>query len=203
MSDPFLGEIRMAAFNFAPNGWAFCQGQTMSIAQNSALFALLGTIYGGNGQTTYQLPDLRSRTPVGMGQGLGLTNIGIGEQAGAENATLTTQNMPAHTHTATASGGGDVTGQISVPASTSTTGEGATPATNTVLGPIGAGGRPGSLYSTATADTTLAPFDVKLQAAAPTIQNSLTGGNLPFSLRNPYLGINFIIALQGIFPSRG
>ncbi|MCG5073233.1 phage tail protein [Paraburkholderia tagetis] len=203
MSDPFLGEIRMVGFNYAPNGWAFCQGQVLPIAQNTALFALLGTTYGGNGTTTFQLPDLRGRMPVGMGQGLGLSSIALGEQGGTENATLTTQNMPMHTHTATVSGGGAVTGQIAVPAATSTTGEGAMPGTSTVLGPISAGGRPGALYSTGTADTTLAPFNVTLQGAAPTIQNSLAGGSLPFALRNPYLGINFVIALQGIFPSRG
>ncbi|QBR02982.1 phage tail protein [Paraburkholderia pallida] len=203
MSDPYLGEIRMVGFNFAPNGWAFCQGQLLSIQQNAALFSLLGTTYGGDGRSTFQLPDLRGRTPVGFGQGLGLSNISIGEQGGTENATLTTQNMPAHTHTAAVTGGGAVTGQIAIPAATSTTGEGAVPSTSTVLGPIAAGGRPGELYSTAAPSTTLAPFNVNLQGTAPTIQNSVTGNSIPFSLRNPYMGINFIIALQGIFPSRG
>jgi microcystin-dependent protein len=206
MSDPYLGEMRMVGFDFAPNGWAQCMGQTMSISQNSALFSLLGTIYGGNGTTTFQLPDLRSRTPVGMGQGLGLSNINIGELAGTENAALTVQTMPAHTHAATVTGGGAVTGQISIPATTSTAAGtlGGVPGNTTVLGPNLAGGRPGEIYSTATDNpTNLKPFSVNLQAGAPTVENASMGGNAPFSLRNPYLGINFVIALQGIFPSRG
>ena len=105
MSDPYLGEIRMVGFNYAPYGWAFCAGQTMSVPQNAALFALLGVIYGGNGQTTFQLPDLRGRSPVGMGQGPGLSNIVLGEAAGTESTTLTMSNMPTHTHTASVSGG--------------------------------------------------------------------------------------------------
>ncbi|PMS23095.1 phage tail protein [Trinickia dabaoshanensis] len=203
MSDPFLGEIRMVGFNYAPYGWALCQGQTMSISQNNALFALLGTSFGGNGQSTFQLPDLQSRTPVGMGQGLGLSAVEIGEKAGTENATLTVSNMPQHTHTASVSGGGAVTGSISIPATTTTGSEGASPSNTSVLGPIGVSGHPGSLYSTATPNTTLAPFNVSLQGAAPAVQNSIAGSGLPFSLRNPYLGINFIIALQGVYPSRG
>ena len=98
MSEPFLGEIRMVGFNFAPQGWAFCQGQIMSIAQNTALFSLLGTMYGGNGQTTFGLPDLQGRSPVGIGQGPGLSPIVQGEMAGTENVTLLASNMPMHTH---------------------------------------------------------------------------------------------------------
>ncbi|MGG1946291.1 tail fiber protein [Trinickia sp. NRRL B-1857] len=205
MSDPFIGEIRMAGFNFAPTGWAQCQGQTIAISQNQALFALLGTVYGGNGVSNYQLPDLRGRTPVGMGQGLGLSNIDIGESDGVENITLTSGNMPQHTHVAAVTGGGTVTGAIAIPATTSTAAqtEGATPGPTTVLGPIAVTGHPGSLYSTAAPNTTLAPFNVSLQSSAPAIQNGLAGSSLPFSSRNPYLGINFIIALQGVFPSRG
>ncbi|WP_206951257.1 phage tail protein [Trinickia acidisoli] len=205
MSDPFLGEIRMVGFTYAPAGWAFCQGQTVAISQNNALFALLGVTYGGNGVQTFQLPDMRGRSPVGQGQGLGLTNILIGEVAGTENVTLTMQNLPAHTHTASVTGGGAVTGSIAIPATTSTTAqsEGAVPGTSTVLGPISVSGHQGELYSTAASNTTLAPFNVNLQGTAPTIQNSVTGSSLPFSLRNPYLGINFIIALTGVFPSRG
>lgn len=203
MSDPFLGEIRMAGFNFAPYGWAQCQGQTIAISQNEALFSLLGTYFGGNGQSTFQLPDLQSRTPVGMGQGLGLSAVVIGEQGGTENTQLLSSNMPQHTHTATVTGGGTVTGSISIPATTTAGTEGSVPSNTAVLGPIGVSNHPGSLYSTATPNTTLAPFNVSLQAAAPAVQNSIAGSGLPFSLRNPYLGVNFIIALQGVFPSRG
>ncbi|RKE25171.1 microcystin-dependent protein [Paraburkholderia sp. BL23I1N1] len=204
MSDPFLGEIRMAGFNFAPRGWAQCQGQLMPISQNQALFSLLGTFFGGNGVSNYQLPDLQGRSPVGMGQGLGLSPIDIGETGGTENASLTIENLPQHTHTATVSGGAG-TASIAIPASTSTASgtQTAAPSNTSVLGPISAGGRPGEIYSTATADTTLKPFNATLSGTAPTVQNSMTGSSLPFSLRNPYLGINFIIALQGVFPPRG
>ncbi|CAM2195877.1 Phage tail protein [Paraburkholderia kururiensis] len=204
MSDPYLGEIRMVGFNFAPTGWAQCQGQLLPISQNQALFGLLGTYYGGNGVSNYQLPNLQGRTPVGIGQGLGLSNIDIGEVGGTENIALTTENMPQHTHVATVSGGGAVTGAISIPATTSTQGEGGVPGPTTVLGPCNAGGRPASLYSTATDNvSSLKPFNVNLQASASTVQNSIMGGSVPFASRNPYLGINFIIALQGVFPSRG
>lgn len=109
MADPFLGEVKIMAFNFAPRGWALCNGQILPIAQNQALFALLGTTYGGNGQTTFALPDLRSRVPVHFGAG-----ITLGERAGETSHTLTLSEMPAHTHTAkataAAAGTGDPTG---------------------------------------------------------------------------------------------
>ncbi len=204
MSDPYLGEIRMVGFNFAPNGWALCQGQVLGISQNSALFSLLGTYYGGNGVTTFQLPNLQGRTPVGVGQGLGLSNINIGEMAGTESATLTTQNMPQHTHVATVTGGGG-TASISIPASTSTAAgtQSGSPSATSVLGPVSISNRQGELYSTATPDVTLKPFNATVTGGAPTIENSMAGNNVPFSLRNPYIGINFVIALQGVFPSRG
>jgi microcystin-dependent protein len=205
MSDPYLGEIRMVGFNFAPNGWALCQGQLLAISQNSALFSLLGVYYGGNGVSTFQLPNLQGRTPVGVGQGVGLSTINIGEIGGTENTTLTIANMPQHTHAATVTGGGTVTGDIAIPASTSTAAqtESGVPGTTTVLGPVSVSGRSGMLYSTSTPDTTLKPFSVSLQATAPAVQNALTGNNTPVALRNPYVGVNFCIALEGVFPSRG
>lgn len=205
MSDPYLGEIRMVGFNFAPYGWALCQGEVLAISQNQALFSLLGTYYGGNGTTTFQLPDLRSRTPVGTGQGAGLSAVEIGQIGGTENASLTTQNMPLHTHVATVSTAGAAQGSISIPASTSTdtSTQSAVPGNTSVLGSISVANRQGDLYSTVAADTTLKPFDVNLPVTAPTIQNGPAGGSTPFSLRNPYIGINFIIALTGVFPSRG
>ena len=102
MSEPFLAEIIMFAGNFAPRGWAFCQGQILSIAQNTALFSLLGTTYGGNGQTTFALPDLRGRVPVGTGQGPGLPNVNLGDPAGEPTHTLIITEMPAHNHVAQA-----------------------------------------------------------------------------------------------------
>jgi microcystin-dependent protein len=205
MSDPYVGEIRMVAFNYAPSGWALCQGQVVAISQNQALFALLGTVYGGNGVSNFQLPNLQGRSPVGAGQGLGLSNINLGEIAGTEATTLTISNMPQHTHAAAVTGGGQVTGNVAIPASTSTAAqtEGGVPGVTTVLGPVSVAGRGGALYSTSTPDTTLKPFSVTLQGTAPTVQNALTGNNTPVALRNPYVGINFCIALQGVFPLRG
>src|SRR5690242_5317256 len=105
MANPFLGEIRIFAGNFAPRGWALCNGQLLAISQNTALFSLLGTTYGGNGQTTFALPDLRGRVPIGTGQGRGLTARNLGEVAGTETLTLDATQMPAHTHAAGASAG--------------------------------------------------------------------------------------------------
>ncbi len=191
MSDPFLGEIKMFGGNFAPRGYAMCQGQLMSIAQNSALFSLLGTTFGGNGQVTFGLPDFRSRTPVGMGQGPGLNPVVQGEMGGTTSVTLLSNNLPPFSL--------PVTGTISVaiPASTAD-GSSQTPGATSVLAkPLdSAAGAEVSLYGTA-ADTTLAPFNATLNANA----THLNGGS-PVNIRNPYLGTNFIIALEGIFPSR-
>jgi microcystin-dependent protein len=204
MSEPYLGEIRMFGGNFAPRGWAFCQGQLLPIAQNTALFSLLGTTYGGNGQTNFALPDLRSRSPVGMGTGPGLSTIDQGQLGGVESETLTQAQLPMHTHMAQSTPfNASLTGQISVPAATTGTTQ-AAPGTTTVLGPVAAGGRAGTLYATGAPDTTLAPFNATLTGQLtpnnPTI--GVAGGSQPIGLRNPYIGINFIIAIEGIFPSR-
>jgi microcystin-dependent protein len=205
MSEPFLGEIRMVGFNFPPRGWALCAGQLMPIAQNTALFSLLGTTFGGDGITTFALPDYRSRSPVGMGNGPGLTPIVQGEKSGIESTTLNISQMPIHNHTAqSAAFSASLTGPISIPASAAATATQAAPANNTVLGPIAAGGRAGTLYATTAADTTLAPFNAtvtgQLTPANPTIGTA--GGSQPVAIRNPFLGTNFIIATEGIFPSR-
>jgi microcystin-dependent protein len=165
---PFIGEISLVPYNFAPRGWAFCQGQILSIAQNTALFSLLGTTYGGNGQTTFALPDLRGRAPIGAGQGPGLSNITLGEQAGLESVTLLTTQIPSHTHTAAATQA----------AATSTR-----PAGN-----VPAGG--GSYNPTSDGSTLASGF----------IGN--TGSGQPHENRPPYLGLNYVIALEGVFPSR-
>lgn len=204
MSDPFLGEIRMVGFNFAPVGWALCAGSLMSISQNNALFALLGTTYGGNGTSTFGLPDLQGRSPVGTGNGLGLSPIVIGEKAGTESTTLNITQMPNHTHT-TGGGSVTVTGSVSVPACSSPTSGtlSGTPGPTTVLSTNVAGGRPGELYTTTASNTNLLPFNVQSTGSVAAGNTGATGGNQPFSIRNPYLGITCIIALQGIFPSRG
>jgi microcystin-dependent protein len=178
MSEPFIGEIIMFAGNFNPRGWALCQGQILSIAQNTALFSILGTTYGGNGQTTFALPDLRGRVPVGQGQGPGLPAVSLGEVSGANSSTLTIQQMPSHNHLvrANASNGND-----SLPANAYLAAAVIPTDSNKSV----------SAYNTATDNTTLNPG-----AVGP------TGGNQPFSLMQPYLGMNYIIALEGIFPSR-
>jgi microcystin-dependent protein len=191
MSEPFLGEIRMVGFNFAPNGWALCQGQLMSIPQYSALFSLLGTTFGGNGSTTFGLPDFRGRSPVGMGNGPGLTPVIQGEVAGVENANILSTQMPMHTHLATATSALTVAGAPSNPTVTPS-------ATNSVLGASSAGGpSSAAIWS----DQVTAPV-VLTNPDAVTITVAPSGGSQPLPIRNPYLGTNFIIALVGIFPSR-
>ncbi|MCY1292505.1 Phage Tail Collar Domain protein [compost metagenome] len=202
MSEPFLGEIRMVGFNFAPRGWAQCSGQLLSIAQNTALFSLLGTTYGGNGQVTFGLPDYRGRSPVGQGQGPGLSPIDIGEVSGTENVTILSTQMPAHTHIATPSSTSiTASGTVAVPAANTSASQ-ANPGPTTVLGPIAASGRAGTLYSTDAANTTLAPFSISVLGDLPGINIGVTGGSQPLGIRNPFLGTNFVIALEGIFPSR-
>lgn len=174
-STPMLAEIYMFAGNFAPRGYAFCQGQIMSIAQNTALFSLLGTTYGGNGQTTFALPDLRGRVPTGVGTGPGLPSMTLGEMAGFPTTTLILQNMPAHTHTATASLRANSGAAI-----------------DTL--PTGNYLAEGAIYNSAT--------NTQMNAGAVQVTNSPAGGNQPFSIQQPYLGMNFVIAIEGIFPSR-
>jgi len=170
-ADPWVGEIAMVGFNFAPTGWALCDGQLLAISQNTALFSLLGTTYGGNGTTTFALPDLRGRAPIHQGQGPGLSPYVIGQVGGTETTTLTVGQMPAHSHAAMADSGNG----------TSDTPTGLLVARN-------AGGVP-QYGSNAVAS--LAPGAIASTGSSPPHQNL-----------QPYLTINFIIALQGIFPSR-
>jgi microcystin-dependent protein len=178
--DPFLGQISILGCNFAPQGWALCQGQLLSIPQNTALFALLGVNFGGNGTTTFQLPDLRGRASVGFGQGPGLSDYTIGQVGGSETVTISSANYPAHSHTLSA-------------AASAATGN----APNGLFEAQGqTGGRGGTvnlaLYSGSGTATTLAAAAL---AAAP-------GGGQPHNNLQPYLALNFCIALQGIFPAR-
>jgi len=182
MSDPYLSQIEAFAFSFAPRGWMPCAGQLLPINQNQTLFSLLGTTYGGNGINHFQLPDLRSRVAIGIGQGSGLSNYVQGQQVGQENGTLTTTNMPAGPHT------------HAVNASTATSGGTATPASNVVLS---AG------YVTAGADP---PTPVNIYStAAPTIPMGALSpmGGQPHSNLMPNLALNYCIAISGIYPSRG
>jgi microcystin-dependent protein len=167
--DPFLGEIRIFAGNFAPRAWAFCNGALLQISQNDALFALLGTTYGGDGVTTFALPDLRGRVPIHFGTNAGFTVI-QGEVAGSERVTLVRQQHGSHTHPMMAS--------LDVPAMT-------TP-TNNLTGQASA-----RIY--------------KAGAPAVSLNSAMvqtTGGSLPHENRQPFLALNFIIALEGIFPNR-
>jgi microcystin-dependent protein len=174
MSEPFLGMIAIYGFNFAPRGWAMCNGQILPIAQNTALFSLLGTTYGGNGQTTFALPDLRSRVPVHFGQGPGLSSYDLGQAAGTETITLIVNQIPTHQHTVNCT---DADGTESKP-------PGNLPATFS-----SASGGP---YSSTAANGQMSPNMIPPSG----------GGNQPHPNIQPYLALNFCIALEGIFPSR-
>ena len=181
MATPFLGSIHCFAGNFAPLGYAFCNGQLQSIAQNNALFTLIGTTYGGDGQTTFALPDLQGRVPVHSGQGPGLSNVVQGEKAGTETVTLTVQQLPAHNHA--------VSAEIVQPGGVNE--RSAAPGINSFIGPS----NPDALYRSAAAP---APA-INALFSAQAISNA--GGNQPHANRQPFLAVNYIIALQGIFPS--
>ena len=181
MSNPFIGEIRMFGFNFAPRFWATCDGQILPIAQNTALFALLGTTYGGNGTTTFALPDLRGRFPMHFGNGPGLTQRQIGERSGFESSTLTTANLPAHTHPFTAA--------VAPPCS-SQAGNADTP-----VGKVPAASATAENYGNAPGNGSMASFNISGTTGA-------SGSGAAFPIIPPYLVINFCIALSGIFPSR-
>ena len=171
MPEPYVGEIRMFAGNFAPNGWMFCEGQTLPISENDVLFTLIGTTYGGDGERTFNLPNLASRVPIHMGTGPDGTTYQIGELAGTESVTLTTQQIPSHTHPLTASGdNGDV---LNPGNNVVSNGQGATPYIE---------------------DTPGSPMNA--QAIGP------AGGSQPHENTQPFLCINFIISLFGVFPSQ-
>lgn len=191
----FMGTIQPFAFNFAPSGWALCNGQTLSLAQYQALFSLLGVTYGGNGQTTFMLPNLQGRLPLGQGTGLGLTPRVIGEVSGTENVTATTNNLPNHTHLLTGISAA-TTLQLANPASNPVN----TPtATNSFIGTSGTGPGSAAIYS-----DQIGASPVPLQGVSTTVSGTVssTGNGLPMAVMNPFLAINFSIALNGLFPSR-
>ena len=171
-AEPFLGQLALVGFNFCPRGWLPAQGQLLPIAQNTALFALLGTQFGGNGQTTFGLPDLRGRVPIGQGQGPGLPDFTMGQRGGTENVSLTTSQMPLHTHGLTAS----------TQAATH-----AAPANDRVLAVTQNAGN----YVAATPNTALHASSV-----------GFAGGSQPVPVRDPFMTLNWCIATEGIFPSR-
>ncbi|TPG40842.1 phage tail protein [Flavobacterium pectinovorum] len=174
-----VSEIRLFAADFAPKYWAYCAGQLLAINTNNALFSLLGTTYGGNGIQTFALPDFRGRAPMGTGQSPSVPSYVLGQRSGAPTVTALLSNLPSHTHVGTGSysmgalsDGGDV----------------GTPTGNNLAALTG-------LYSVATPDTAL-------RAITPTITVGVTGNNLPIPVQQPYLGLNYIICLYGVFPSR-
>jgi len=175
--DPFVGEIRIFGFNFAPRGWATCDGQLLSISQNTALFSLLGTQFGGNGQTTFALPNLQGSAPLDQGQGPGLSVRDIGETGGVQNVTLILSEMPGHGHS---------TGCLS-----GATGSTGTP-TNNIFAGLAARPTPPPSYQSAAPNVAMNPAGI-----------STSGGGLPHNNMPPYQVMCFCIALQGIFPPRG
>ncbi|MTI51563.1 MAG: phage tail protein [Alcanivorax sp.] len=170
MSEPFVGEIRMFAGNFAPRGWAFCDGQLLAVSQNDALFSLLGTLYGGDGVSTFGLPDLRGRVPVHAGQGPGLSSRPLGASFGVERVTLSGDQIPGHEHR---------------PSGTDAAASSRFPAGNVWAE------APNAVYRQDTPDQAMAAGLV-----------TETGGNQPHNNMMPFLGVHFIIALFGIYPSR-
>jgi len=174
MTSPFVAEIRMFGFNFPPTGWAFCDGQLMPLSQNTALFSLLGTMYGGDGKSTFALPNLQGSTPIFWGQGSGLSLYDQGQQSGTTAVTLLESEMPVHTHTVMASSD---PGDLQEPS------------------PDRTYARSGGGFGYNPATSPLAQFAP--QALSP------AGGSLPHNNMMPYVTLNFCIALQGVFPPRG
>lgn len=172
MSLPYIGEIRMFAGNFAPNGWAFCDGQLVPISENDALFTLIGTTYGGDGETTFALPDLRSRVPVHAGQGPGLSGYVMGESGGTEQVTLTASQLPGHTHVPTASSDAA-----------------------TASGPAGRVWAASANYRAFAPPQGAGATALSPGALAP------AGGSQPHDNMLPYQAVSFIISLFGIFPT--
>jgi microcystin-dependent protein len=199
-----MAEIRIFAGNFAPRTWAFCQGQTLPISQNQALFALLGTIYGGNGSTTFQLPNLSGRVPVGTGAGTaGAPNVQTGQIAGEETHTITLDELPKHTHTAV------ISGTLSAPAPPVTFYGGSSAADSSdavgnLFGDTSGAGL--SIYASGTSDTVAMAFNeiavsVNL-SGSPSMTLQSFGSNAPHSNIQPYIAMNYVVCLRGIFPSR-
>ena len=200
--DPFIGEIVLFAGNFAPRAWALCDGQLLAINSHSALFSILGTTYGGDGRTTFALPDLRGRTPVHPGHGPGLSDYDLGERGGTERVTLTVNQMPSHSHIA------NVTQPAGLPAAGTIKCGGAgtlnVAKDNYPAAPPNVGLNAVNAY-TNTATTTMAADAVSVDLSglpAPNVTIFNNGGSQYHTNIQPFLGINYIIALQGIFPSR-
>ncbi|WP_340203429.1 phage tail protein [Ascidiimonas sp. W6] len=183
--EPFIGQIMMFGGNFAPRGWALCNGQLLAISSNTALFSIIGTQYGGDGRTTFGLPDLRGRMPISYGNGPGLSPVQIGQKGGAEVHTLSQAEMPTHNHS-----GVGLTGHL---LANDDDGVDADPTNKN----IGASENANLFNTSANNIQTGSTPNVAISG-----NTANAGGNLSFSIKNPYQAVNFVIALQGIFPSR-
>lgn len=179
-----LAEVRMFAGNFAPRGWQLCNGQLLAISQWTAVFALVGTIYGGNGQTTFGMPDFRGRVALGTGNGAGLPGVVLGEMSGTPTTTLLSINLPQHNH--------PMSGGITLHANADSSGANADP-TNRFLSQSAS-----DIYSNVNTDL----IAMNPGAITSTLSTAIAGNNSPISTQSPYLGINYIICVEGIFPSR-
>lgn len=195
----FIGEVKMFAGNFAPRGWAFCQGQLMSISQNQALFSIIGTIYGGDGRTTFALPDLRGRVARGTGNGPGLQTAVIGQKGGTEFKVLSLLEMPQHTHAAVFNGNGGAA-SIAIPTYADEADE-TEPSNQSSLAIGNFQGNETSMYTTQAPDGTLKPFNAPVTASG-TVTVGNTGASQSFDNRQPFTTINYIICTEGVYPSR-
>ena len=198
MSEAFIGQITAFGFNFAPRSWGFCSGQLVAISQNTALFSLIGTNFGGDGRTTFALPDLRGRMPMSFGHGSGLSSRNLGVRGGQEQEQLTNAQLPSHSHTATFTA---TTTSVNVMASTAAATKDA-PEAGDYLATANAAGRAANIYvPAADAGTTAALGGVTFTEGGQVTVDP-DGGSQSFPVMNPFLAVNFCIALQGIFPSR-
>lgn len=205
--DPMLGEICLVPYTFAPRGWAFCQGQLLTISQNQALFSLIGTIYGGDGRTTFALPDLRGRNAVSAGNGPGLPSVRLGNSDGYPQVQLDINHLPTHKHHAVFTAGsgtsGSTTADLKVTQGSGTTSDPAS--AKSIASQVTAGLSTGDSLSTDDSTTVIKDAVTGIKAGSPdsgTVIIGNTGNNFPFDNRSPFLTLNYIICLQGIFPSR-
>jgi microcystin-dependent protein len=199
--EPFIGQIIMFAGNFAPRDWAFCDGELLPISQNQSLYSILGTTYGGDGRTTFGLPDFRGRVPIGQGQGNGLTSRIMGEQIGIEDITLSTAQMPIHSHAAkTTISGSSVTAKLKASSEVGTTN---VPLNNYLAKPSNIGLQSINMYDSS-ADIEMASDAIEIDLSAVTANTTTddTGGNSAHNNIQPSLVMNYIICMNGVYPPR-
>lgn len=200
MDDQYMGTILLWAGNFIPRNFMPCDGRSLSINQYTALFSILGTIYGGNGTTTFCLPDLRGRVPVNYGTGPNLSPYNLGDKGGAEGIQMSASQLAVHNHANTlTTNASNVNVPISIPSVIGSDANTVKPTSTTCLGKMGST----FMYSTNTPDSNLMPFTATgTVTPLVSITNASAGGNAPINVRQPYLALNFIICFQGLYPSR-